>query len=85
VTVEEQSQETLLINNDTVPALFARCKLVSKDKARSSYVLMAGYQNQIFKIRYTYQPLSSESADATWKCILSSLGDSACTAKRAMK
>ena len=76
VTDEGQSYDTLRINNENIQALFARCTLTIGDVPLSSYVLLAGYKNQIIKIRYTYKPPSSESANVTWKCILSSLGDS---------
>jgi hypothetical protein len=76
VTAEEQLYDTLRINNENIQALFVRCTISSGDVPRSSYVLLTGYNNQIIKIRYTYKPLSSESANVTWKCILSSLGDS---------
>ena len=72
VTVVKQIEMDFQIQSEKLKALFAQFDLTAANLESGSFLLMTGFKNQFFKIRYTYPKEHEENAKTKWQCILNS-------------
>jgi hypothetical protein len=85
VEIKSQTERPVDVNGDQTEALFAECSFVDHGISRESYVLLLGYKNQLFKVRYTFPVEVRDIGLTKWNCLLESFGDSTyCFRKKAL-
>ncbi|MBL8027383.1 MAG: hypothetical protein JNL74_13265 [Fibrobacteres bacterium] len=75
VSEVRQNKMDLQIKSQKLKALFAHFDLTQGDFERGSFLMITGYKNQIFKVRYTFPKKLEKMATTKWEYILKTFAD----------